>query len=142
MHVQCFALLDVSEIRNSGTDCDSVTFWHQCRSTIGDNRKSPKGIYGQVCIVCNNVKKSTKKKKTCETYITHQHRTLGDVQNTEIFRTNPNNYDFEKSLNPSVPIIQCHGFNVVSGNSGGPVFNLSEQLVRMIHVRRIGYKNW
>lgn len=135
------ALLEVSGIK----DCGSVKFSSDRSLCVGQplltigNPPNLVGTFlvGNVCYGCKNVKKGIKEnKQTCASYVkepTRNNRVLGDVWNAEIFRTSRGQYEFEQSLNPSVPIIQCHGFNVDSGNSGGPVFNCSEELVGMIH---------
>lgn len=135
------ALLDVSGIR----DCGAVKFSRDRSLSVGQplvtigNPPNLVGTFlvGHVCYGCKNVKKSIKDNKaTCATYETksqQKNRVLGDVWNVEVFRKSRHPYEFERSLNPSVPIIQCHGFNTDNGNSGGPVFNHSEELVGMIH---------
>ena len=127
----------------TGDYCGSVKFSHdpisvgQLLVTMG-NPPNLVGTFlvGNVCYGCKGVKKSTKGKATCEGYIApprRNNRILGDVWNAEFLRSSRRDYSFQKSLNSSVPIIQCHGLNVDEGNSSGPVFNCHEELVGMIH---------
>lgn len=45
----------------------------------------------------------------------------------------------QKSLVPSVPIVQCNGINAGPGCSGGPLFNLEGKIVGMLVGRVDGY---
>lgn len=96
-------------------------------------------LIGRACFPCVADVSPPRGNETCGRFDstamikTPRYRVMGHVWNSEYFSSHEHStFPFEKSLTPSVPIIQCNGINARPGCSGGPVFNMEGKIVGML----------
>ncbi|KAL8118664.1 uncharacterized protein LOC141661349 [Apium graveolens] len=96
-------------------------------------------LIGRACFSCVKDVIPPKNNETCGTYDskafkqTPEYRVMGHMWNSAYFTRNERlSFSFEKSLVPTVPIIQCNGINAGPGCSGGPLFDLEGKVAGML----------
>lgn len=144
------ALLQVDKVIDCsvGEFVSDGSLWEGQRLLYIGHSRNLVGSYliGRACFPCIADVIPPKNSETCGEYDptarkkTPEYRVMGHVWNTEYFTRNRDvSSPFEKSLVPTVPIIQCNGFNTGPGCSGGPIFNMKGKVVGMLIAGLDGY---
>ncbi|KAK1362890.1 hypothetical protein POM88_038451 [Heracleum sosnowskyi] len=96
-------------------------------------------LIGRACFSCVENVISPRNSENCGSYDskackqTPEYRVMGHMWNRAYFSRNQDlSFSFEKSLVPSVPIVQCNGINARPGSSGGPLFNMEGKVAGML----------